>query len=995
MKVIIHDNPLAASNAAPVDWSTGHLTRPAWIAPDPLPQPPEVTAYRLRTDLPQAGVVRVHVSADERYCLYLDGQRVGRGPERGSNRAWFYESYDLDLSAGSHRLVALVWRLGQIGPLAQVGLAGGFLLEAEGPLGSLLSTRTAAWTCKPVVGLTFSLPAGQQGMAWFVEPIQMTDGAAYPWGIERGEGAGWGPTTVRHEDLAVPFGIYPSHVLHPATLPAQLSAVRQGGRVRSVSAGAWSDAQAITLSPGIGLANEVVAWQALTDYSTPVTIPAFSRRQVVLDLENYVCAYPQLTLSAGAGSRVIVGWAEALHLDDTGQAKAQRDEVEGRTFIALCRDVFLTDGGARRFFEPLWWRAGRYIEVLIETADEPLSVERFELLETRYPLEMESRFSSSDPLLDGVTPIALRGLQMCAHETYMDCPYYEQMMYVGDTRLEALTTYAISSDDRLPRKAIRLFDLSRLPDGLTQARYPGRDVQVIPPFALWWVGMVYDYALWRGDRAFVAGQMPGVRAVLDGFLRHIGPNHLLRAPDGWNFSDWVPGWPLGVPPDGFDGISGLLHWHLITILGLAAQLEAWAGDPLAGQRWQTHQAALAAAARRALWDERRELFADDLAHTQFSEHTQCLALLSGVLEPDERDRVGQRLLHDASLTRTTIYFTHYLFEAYRLLEHSAAFFDRMGLWFDLPAQGFKTPPEQPEPSRSDCHGWGAHPLYHDFASLLGIRPAAFGFEQVEIAPMPGHLTRLVGEMVHPRGRIVADLRFEVAHPAMRIFLCKGQVFDVGVDRCQAHTRPAVTGDEQPIFAGNAQPGINRHRDVVHIPAYGWPGVGVESALAQEICHFVHDHANFIVGPPYLDKRRNRGGLPDFLAVHFNRKHQRVRKQDAKAAKDIARVDHGIADFGNAQAFGVGFQLGQRLLVNRFLAAVRVLADTAGAFPHFTDRAKQKPADVAHLPDARREAAVINHHQRHQARFARFGVAGDWAYPVGAGKVRWSGRVGLS
>ena len=67
--------------------------------------------------------------------------------------------------------------------------------------------------------------------------------------------------------------------------------------------------------------------------------------------------------------------------------------------------------------------------------------------------------------------------------------------------------------------------------------------------------------------------------------------------------------------------------------------------------------------------------------------------------------------------------------------------DRMELWFNLIEQGFKTTPEAPEPTRSDCHGWGAHPLYHDFASLLGIdgknrRPAAFGFERVEIAPIP-------------------------------------------------------------------------------------------------------------------------------------------------------------------------------------------------------------------------------------------------------------------
>jgi hypothetical protein len=152
--------------------------------------------------------------------------------------------------------------------------------------------------------------------------------------------------------------------------------------------------------------------------------------------------------------------------------------------------------------------------------------------------------------------------------------------------------------------------------------------------------------------------------------------------------------------------------------------------------------------------------ADDRAHTRFSEHTQCLALLSGALEGEQHARTAQNLLGETSLTRTTIYFDHYLFETYRLLNQPAAFFERLGLWFELPGQGFKTTPEQPEPSRSDCHGWGAHPLYHFFASLLGIRPASFGFDPIEISPMPGHLTRLSGEMVHPRGRIEADLVFE-------------------------------------------------------------------------------------------------------------------------------------------------------------------------------------------------------------------------------------------
>ena len=73
MKVLLDRNPLAPSNAAPADFRAAYRTRPAWITPHEPAPPPEVTAYRLRFDLPQAAVIRVHVSADERYLLHVDG----------------------------------------------------------------------------------------------------------------------------------------------------------------------------------------------------------------------------------------------------------------------------------------------------------------------------------------------------------------------------------------------------------------------------------------------------------------------------------------------------------------------------------------------------------------------------------------------------------------------------------------------------------------------------------------------------------------------------------------------------------------------------------------------------------------------------------------------------------------------------------------------------------------------------------------------------------
>lgn len=194
--------------------------------------------------------------------------------------------------------------------------------------------------------------------------------------------------------------------------------------MRYVSAAAWSDPQSVAVVTDASLPSETADWQSLLDESIPLMVPPHSRRQVVLDLEQYVCAYPQVRLSGGGGSRVTIGWAEALHLDRSGQAKGQRDGVEGRAFIALCHDIILPDGGEARQFEPLWWRAGCFVELLVETADQPVTLEGLGLLETRFPLVMESRFSSSDPRLEAVAPLALRGLQRCAHETYMDCPYW-------------------------------------------------------------------------------------------------------------------------------------------------------------------------------------------------------------------------------------------------------------------------------------------------------------------------------------------------------------------------------------------------------------------------------------------------------------------------------------------------------------------------------------------------------------------------------------------
>lgn len=754
-----------------------------WIAhPTADGTGPVVQAFRRVFTLSATWTVRVHVSADERYELFLDGQRIGRGPERGDRLNWFFETYDLALSAGEHTLVARSWWLGEFGPapFAQLTVRPGFVLAAEDEEPALLNTGFAAWDVKPLTGYRHVPP----GVTWGTGSKLHVIGDEVAWGYERGDGDGWstpaagawaiGPNQFSDQPLV--------QILTPAMLPPMVERTVHVGRARHVQALAGMPAGEVVVRGADHLADEAPAWDALLAGERPIVVPPRTTRRVIVDLGNYFCAYTDFVSTGGLGSVVRSSWAEALYFasdtDDLNyrfRSKGQRDEIEGKYFVGV-GDTFEPDGGTRRHFDTLWWESGRYVELIVQTADEPLTIERFSLRETHYPYEWASRFESSDSRFADLTPIARRVMEMCSHETFMDCPYYEQLQYVGDTRLEALVTYACCPDDRLPRKALRLFDESRKSPGFTQSRYPSSIQQTIPSFSAWWVAMVHDFAMWRDDPAAVRGLLPGVRTTLDAFMRWQTSDGLIAGPIGWNFMDWVPGWRCGMPPDGDTGrVSGPLNFQLAWVCRQAAELEDAFGEPelAALQRRRARQ--IAAASIEQFWDEGRGIFADDVKRTRFSEHTQCLAVLGEVVSPERLPRVIEGLFADDELARTTIYFSHYLFETCVAVGRLDRMFDRLKLWFELKGLGFKTTLESPEPSRSDCHAWGAHPMFHYYASILGIRPGSAGFATVKIRPQLGPLEWAKGSMFHPLGMIEVNVRQVDGRLQGSVILPKGVV----------------------------------------------------------------------------------------------------------------------------------------------------------------------------------------------------------------------------
>jgi alpha-L-rhamnosidase len=755
MRKLITDEPFIDRSLV---WFNATRWPAKWVAPEAERQDrPRVVAYRLRFTLQSPQTIRIHVSADERYELYVGGQRIGRGPERGAPHAWFYETYDLDFPAGENVIVARTWWFGEDAPLAQMSVRHGFLLAAQNQPPELLNTGSAGWECKEMGGFSL-LPSGE---AWGAGKKFDFDGSKFDWDFAAGGGDGWKPAVAIAEAASARgfSDLAPVWQLRPAMLPPMYEAEVHAGVVRSIVAIESTNTERLAVDPKAHIAPEAKAWDAMLAGKSSVTIPPKTKRRLIVDLQNYYCAYPQLVTTGGAGSMVRILWAESLveRLPESGKSewlplmpKGNRNEVDGRYLFGV-GDTFRPDGGTSRLFEPLWWEAGRYLEIVVVTAETPLTIEKLSFRETHYPHDFRARFEVSDQRLESIIPLARRVIEMCSHETYMDCPWYEQLMYVGDTRLEVLVTYLTTPDDRLPRKAIEMFDVSRQPSGLTQSRFPSRVLQMIPPFSLWWVGMVWDFAHWRDDLAFVKTRMPGVRGVLDYYRSQINKDGLLESPLCWNFMDWVPAWQWGNPPGGLEGQSGILNLQLALILKLAAELEECVGEPMLAQRNRQDFEKLMARIEQTFFDDGRRLFADDPGKNRFSEHAQCLAILAGSEKPSVDALLSEEL------SRTTIYFDHYLFETLYKVGRTDRLIERLDLWMGLAANGLKTTIEMPEPTRSDCHAWGAHPWYHFFASLLGIRPAEPGFRSVRIAPRLGTLSHARGTIPHPRGELSVSI----------------------------------------------------------------------------------------------------------------------------------------------------------------------------------------------------------------------------------------------
>ncbi|KAK1148194.1 hypothetical protein N8T08_010839 [Aspergillus melleus] len=675
--------------------------------------------------------LRVFITADTRYQLYVNRQLVRYGPVKGDSTVWFNDQVDLApyLVRGANSIRIHILRF---------FYATTYAMKSS----QLWETAIDPTTVLRIDELKDdflniyerSVPATLDRWSW--EPVKLLEfqsstGLSAPWKL-RGR-------------------MIPDMQRRPITLKALHNIDSCVGREK------WE--------------TQLISPNAI---NSRLHLPAHSTHSLDLECPSHVTAFLSLQFmrSLSSGSRVTLTYAESYEEHPTliPYLRRKGNRLDTTKSIYGPMDIFTLQGSqnvqklgyyddekTEQIINPFHFRTFRFIRVQINVGSSDLFFQGLRIESVNYPLDILANLSVKPQghEAERLWETSVRTLVNCMHDCCEDCPFYEQLQYAMDTRSSILFTYYASGDDRMARQAILQLGNSFQPGlGLTSSRAPAHQPQAIPHFSLFWICMLYDHMLFFADKGFLRPFVPIADAILAYFADKIDLDSGLvitkDEPGVWHFHDWTDEWrPYGIPPAVTRiGVSTYTNCLYAYTLQLASHLQRYClGRDAVAEEYIERSRNVTTAIQRYCFDG--EYFTDSLSRgsdpaRDRSQHAQVWAVLCGAAEDQEtHQHLLRRSLGPSSappgarLIQASVAMSFYSLRA--LSKVGGTIYDELfhAFWKPWHAQlalGLSTWEEDSVSQRSDCHAWGAAPLHEFMAEVVGLRPLEPGWSAIEFQP---------------------------------------------------------------------------------------------------------------------------------------------------------------------------------------------------------------------------------------------------------------------
>ena len=721
--------------------------------------------FRCEAELPENAHLTVDISASSRYRLWVNNKPVLSGPCKGDGWRQYYETVELTDLLLPGRNVFCVQVLyndpntaeiqtderaavyGVMGVLAGHRLAvEGDVFHKDGMAAGTVTTGKADW--RVWLDNSFYLKSGDITcyLGAVMEEIDFRRMPAH-WKEAGFDASGWieaeAADTVLPTNILFSVGVQPKFRIREREIP--LLYEKEDSFERDFSR---ADGKAIGLLE-----------------KGSITVQPGQELELLLDAGAVKNGYPCYRFRGGKGGKAAITYFEKFG----GQGSdLRRTDYENGEISGLTDTVYLP--GGEICYEPFWVRTFRFVCIHIRAEDETVTLLAPGFRRTGYPLEVGSHIRSSAPWVEGLWAICVRTLENCMMETYMDCPYYEQLQFSMDTRLEALFTYAVSNDHALARKALIDFHYGMQPEGLTAGKYPSAYLQILSTFSLHYIYMLWEYYQQTGDRETVRFCQGDIDRILDYYDRKKGEDGLVGRLEFWEFVDWQPDWAefAGIPRALQTGPSTIINLMYAYGLYCAGKLFDAMGRNGLAEEYKSRRKDLLDTVQSLCWDQEKGMYQEGPECLQFTQHAQSWAVLNELVQGAAAREVLTRAIKSEECLKCSFSTAYEWFRALEKAGMYEAMREGLNGWIALLELDCTTCPETPKQSRSECHAWSALPVLEMMRTMAGVSSEGIGWERMRIEPHTMDLTDLQGKVVTPKGTVI--FRYERTESTWHYFL---------------------------------------------------------------------------------------------------------------------------------------------------------------------------------------------------------------------------------
>ncbi len=529
---------------------------------------------------------------------------------------------------------------------------------------------------------------------------------------------------------------------------------------------------------------------------------------MVVDFGRETMGYIQIDLDANQGAIIDGNLFEGI--DDGGIFWTRNTR---NSFRYVCRE-------GHQVFTSHERRGLRYASLTFRNMTRPMKIRHITHKMATYPVEAKGSFHSSDETLNKIWEVGAYTVRLCMLDTYVDCPTYEQVYWVGDARNSALVNGIAFGAFELTDRCVRLTGQSLSPEikmvipphiqamrtHIATSHVVSGWFDEIPMWTFLWVWMAWEQYMNTGDKAALVDYYADVKECMTRCATLLTERDLFDIPEVWNLVDWAA---QDLERDG-EVISNTV------LMAQGLDYAAKMAEALGHSDDKAHHEALAKRLRDAVnkygWSDEYQGYVDTVRdqtayeHHQklcakrgvtpdtwdvfknkqrISEPTNTLVMLCNAVPPERYDAVMKLVLNakDGKFVGSSPWYASqgkpdeivpvgspwFLFFTLETLFQEGLSNDALTIlreqWNRMLENGATTFWEtfpghigSGHWSRSLCHGWSAAPAYFLSTQVLGVKPAEPGYSRIRIAPQPFNLMWAEGVVPTPRGPISVSWR---------------------------------------------------------------------------------------------------------------------------------------------------------------------------------------------------------------------------------------------